>query len=138
MIVENTGSSPSSKAREHAGETVSAAHDSAAVLIYTTFPSADEAKNAGRRLVESKLAACVNVFPQMTSIYEWDGKVTEDAEAAMIVKTAAARSAEALQEIKRLHPYSVPARLVLPVIGGGEDFLSWINAQCGIGAGGDD
>jgi periplasmic divalent cation tolerance protein len=136
MIVEDKGSSPASKAQEHAGETVSAAHDSAVVLIYTTFPSADEAKNAGRGLVERGLAACVNVFPQMTSIYEWEGQVTEDIEAAMIVKTVAARSAETLREIKRVHPYSVPARLVLPVIGGGGDFLNWIRTQCGTGGAG--
>lgn len=110
-------------------------HDNVAVLIYTTFPSVDEAKKMARVLVEAGLAACVNLFPQMTAIYQWDGKVEEDSEAAMIVKTANARALDVLDEIKRLHPYSVPARLVLPVIGGGADFLNWINAQCGASAG---
>jgi periplasmic divalent cation tolerance protein len=106
-------------------------HDSAAVLVYTTFPSSEDAKKAGRALVEAGLAACVNVFPPMTAIFVWEGKVEEDSETAMIVKTTSGRSGEVLAEIKRLHPYSVPARLVLPVIGGGQDFLDWISAQCG-------
>lgn len=105
-------------------------HDNAAVLIYTTFPSEHEAKKTGRALVEARLAACVNVFPPMISIFVWEDKVEEAGETAMIVKTTNGRVGQALAEIKRLHPYSLPARLVLPVTGGGEDFLTWIGDQC--------
>jgi periplasmic divalent cation tolerance protein len=101
-----------------------------AILVYTTFPSESEAKKAGRALVEARLAACVNIFPQMISIYSWEGKVEEGGEAAMIVKTATFCVGEVLDRIKALHPYSVPARLILPVEGGGEDFLKWIVDQC--------
>lgn len=111
-----------------------ASHDNAAILVYTTFPTLEDAKKAGRVLVERRLAACVNVFPQMTSIYEWEGEVEEDGEIAMIVKTTSLRSEEVLEEIQRQHPYSVPARLVLPVTGGGDDFLKWIGVQCGASA----
>lgn len=100
-------------------------------LIYTTFPSKREAKKAGRILIESGLAACVNIFPKMTSLYIWEGELQKSREAAMLVKTASNRSAEALAEIKRLHPYSVPARLALAVEGGGADFLEWISRQTG-------
>ncbi|NJM34330.1 MAG: divalent-cation tolerance protein CutA [Rhodomicrobium sp.] len=117
--------------KEKQGETEQDAHDNAAVLIYTTFPSLSDAKSAGAALVEARLAACVNIIPQMTAIYLWEGKLEESSEAAMIVKTAAARSQAVLEEIKRLHPYSLPARLVLPVTGGGADFLAWISKQCG-------
>lgn len=105
-------------------------YDNAAVLVYTTFPSEDDAKKAARTLVEAGLAACANIFPQMTAVYRWEGQLQEDGEAAMIVKTTRERSEEVLARLKSLHPYSLPARLVLPVIGGGEDFLSWIAAQC--------
>jgi len=105
--------------------------DISAILIYTTFPSQSEAKKLGRALVESGLAACVNIFPQMLAIFSWEGKIDEADEAAMIVKTVRAREAEVLAEIKRLHPYAVPARLVLPVSGGGGDFLRWIAEQSG-------
>jgi periplasmic divalent cation tolerance protein len=112
------------------GQTGEEGHDNAAMLVYTTFPSPEDARRIGRVLVESRLAACVNIFPQMTSLYVWEGKLHEDGESAMIIKTTRGRSAEVLEEIKRLHPYSIPARLALPVAGGGEDFLRWIAAQC--------
>jgi periplasmic divalent cation tolerance protein len=113
---------------------VSASHrlgeaEKAVVLIYTTFPSLNEAQNAGRSLVESKLAACVNIFPGMISVYSWQGKTEEANEAAMIIKTAKTCTGDVLQALKRLHPYDVPARLVLPVTDGGEDFLRWIVAE---------
>jgi periplasmic divalent cation tolerance protein len=106
--------------------------DISAILIYTTFPSESEAKKVGRALVESGLAACVNIFPHMVAIFWWQGAVEEADEAAMIVKTVKARADDVLAEIKRLHPYTVPARLVLPLAGGGEDFLRWIGEQCGM------
>lgn len=99
------------------------------ILIYTTFPMQSQAQNTGRHLIETGLAACVNIFPGMVSIYSWQGKVEEAAETAMIVKTVRAREQGVLEAIKRLHPHDVPARLVLPVTGGGRDFLDWIIAQ---------
>lgn len=112
------------------GENDPASPEDAALLIYTTFPTLDDAKKTGRFLVENRLAACVNILPQMTAIYAWEGRLQEDGETVMLVKTTAGRRDAALNEIKRLHPYSVPARLVLPVAGGGADFLAWIAAQC--------
>ena len=103
-------------------------------LIYTTFPSKSEAKKAGRALVESGAAACVNIFPKMTSLYIWEGKVQQSREAAMLIKTAKERGADVLSEVKRLHPYSLPARLLLAVDGGGDDFLQWICDQSGLKA----
>jgi periplasmic divalent cation tolerance protein len=103
-------------------------------LIYTTFPSKSEAKKAGRTLVESGLAACVNIFPKMTSLYVWEGEFQESREAAMLIKTAKERSADVLAEVKRLHPYSLPARLLIAVDGGGDDFLQWIRNQSGFTA----
>jgi periplasmic divalent cation tolerance protein len=103
-------------------------------LIYTTFPSKSEAKKAGRALVQSGMAACVNIFPKMTSFYMWQGEIEESREAAMLIKTARERSSEVLAEVKRLHPYSLPARLVLAVEDGGDDFLEWIRTQSGVTA----
>ena len=104
------------------------------VLIYTTFPTKSEAKKAGRALVKSGLAACVNIFPKMVSFYIWEGDVQESKEAAMLIKTARQRAEEVLAEVKRLHPYSLPARLMLAVDGGGSDFLEWIQQQTGVTA----
>lgn len=113
-----------------AADTASRHDETSAILIYTTFPSESEAKSVGRALVEGGFAACVNIFPHMVAIFSWQGEVEEAAETAMIVKTVQARAGDVLAEIKRLHPYTVPARLILPVAGGGEDYLQWIADQC--------
>jgi len=99
------------------------------VLIYSTFPNLDEAKRVGDALVGARLAACVNVFPGMISIYEWKGGRAMDEEVAMIVKTRAGLTEEIMAEVKRLHPYDVPALLVLPTVGGSEDYCAWIAGE---------
>ena len=96
------------------------------VLIYSTFPNLDEAKCVADALVSARLAACVNVFPGMISIYEWKGARQADEEVAMIVKTRAGLTEQIMAEVKRLHPYDVPALLVLPTAGGSEDYCAWI------------
>lgn len=129
MSGENTESSvPEGRAGTECKST-NTSREGRAVLIYTTFPSQGEAEKAGRFLVENRLAACVNIFPGMTAIFFWEGKTETAAETAMLVKTAKTRADEVLAAIKRLHPYTVPARLVLPVTGGGEDFIDWIVAE---------
>jgi periplasmic divalent cation tolerance protein len=99
------------------------------VLIYSTFPSAEEAERIGGALVDRGLAACVNIFPGMTAIYVWEGKRQREGEAAMIIKTRGSLASEAIAEARKLHPYTNPALLVLPVTGGSEDFMRWIAEQ---------
>ena len=105
-------------------------HGTNAILVYTTFPTTGDAKKAAHALVTAGLAACVNLIEQMSAIYVWEGSIEEDSEVGMIIKTTQERREEVLEEIKRLHPFSTPSRIVLPVIGGGADFLSWIETQC--------
>ena len=99
------------------------------VLIYTTFPDIEDAKRVGAVLVEARLAACVNIFPGMVSIFEWTGKREEASEAAMIIKTRAALVEGVIAEVKRLHPYEVPPLLVLPTDGGSAEYCCWIVEQ---------
>jgi periplasmic divalent cation tolerance protein len=99
------------------------------VLIYATFPSAAEAERIGGALVDQGLAACVNIFPGMTAIYVWEGKRQRDTEAAAIIKTRAVLADRVVAEARKLHPYTNPALVVLPVAGGSEDFLRWISEQ---------
>ena len=99
------------------------------VLIYSTFPSAAEAERIGGALVDRGLAACVNIFDGMTSIYIWEGKRERGAEAAMLIKTRNVLASQVIAEVKKLHPYTNPALLVLPVNGGSEDFMRWIAEQ---------
>lgn len=100
-----------------------------AVLIYSTFPTAEAAEQAGTTLVDQGLAACVNIWPGMTSIYIWQGERQRDSEAVMVIKTRAAIAEAAISEARRHHPYSNPAFLVLPVEAGAPDFLMWIAEQ---------
>jgi len=106
------------------------------VLIYTTFASLEDAKAVGAALVEARLAACVNMFPGMISLYQWEGVREEANEIAMIIKTRESLTEQVLAETKRLHPYEVPALLVLPVEGGSAEYCAWIVSETGGGAAG--
>lgn len=101
----------------------------APVVIYSTFPTPEEAERVGGVLVDRGLAACVNILPAMTSIYVWQGKRHRETEAVMIIKTRASLAENVIAETKALHPYDNPALLVLPVSGGAEAFCRWIADQ---------
>lgn len=95
-------------------------------LVYMTAGSMDEAKTIGKVLVESRLAACVNIIDPMTSVYMWEGKLQEDAEVVLIAKTTAARVPEVIERVKALHSYDCPCIVALPVLDGNPAFLNWI------------
>jgi periplasmic divalent cation tolerance protein len=99
------------------------------ILVYTTFPRLDDAKRVGDALVAARLAACINIFPGMISIYEWKGTREMADEVAMIIKTRASLTNAVLAETKRLHPYELPALLVLPTAGSSDEYCGWIFAQ---------
>ena len=103
--------------------------DDRPVLIYTTFPSQDDATRLGETLVAARLAACVNMFPGMRSIFQWNGVLEAAEEVAMIIKTREGLKERVLAETKRLHPYDVPALLVLPTEDGSPEYCAWISAE---------
>lgn len=99
------------------------------VFVYSTFPDRDSAEKTGRSLVEARLAACVNIFPPMTSIFEWEGKIDASAEHAVFIKTRRALAEAAIEAARPLHPYTVPCFLILPILSGNEDYLAWARGQ---------
>lgn len=101
----------------------------ATVLIYVTAPHRDEALRIGRELVTERLAACANVLGGMTSIYQWKGELQEESEAVLILKTRRDLADHAVARLRELHPYDVPAILVLPVQSGNPAFLEWIQDE---------
>jgi periplasmic divalent cation tolerance protein len=105
------------------------ANEDLPVFVYTTFPNLDEAKRVGDALVAGRFAACVNIFPGMISIFEWKGAREVADEVAMIVKTRASLAEAVMAEAKRLHPYELPALIVLPAQGGSAEYCGWIAAQ---------
>lgn len=96
------------------------------ILIYATFPSLTEAQLAAERLVADHLAGCVNILPGMVSVYRWQGRIERAGEVVAIVKTRASLSAAAMAAIRSGHPYTTPAMIVLPVLDGAPDYLSWL------------
>jgi periplasmic divalent cation tolerance protein len=96
------------------------------VFVYTTYPSLVEAERAGRTIVERRLAACVNILPQMISHYWWEGKVERGEEVVMIFKTRASLAEAVREGVKKTHPYTTPAIVVLPVDSGDPNYLDWI------------
>lgn len=99
------------------------------VFIYTPLPDMGAAEAMARALVDARLAACVNIYPGIVSVYEWKGGVETGAEVVAFVKTRRALAEETVAAARRLHPYDVPAFLVLPIEGGNEDYLAWARGQ---------
>lgn len=103
------------------------------VLVYTTWPSIVEAEQAGRSIVERRLAACVNILPGMISHYWWEGKVERSEEVVMIIKTRAALAEAVTGAVKALHAYDTPAIVTLPVESADPDYHGWIVEETGAG-----
>ena len=99
------------------------------ILVYATFPSLAEAERIGGRLVDDRLAACVNILPGMVSIYVWQEQRQRGEECAMIIKSRAALAAPIIRAIRAMHPYDNPAVVVLDIAGGSPPFLDWILEQ---------
>jgi periplasmic divalent cation tolerance protein len=97
-----------------------------AVLVYTTWPSIVEAEQAGRAVVEKRLAACVNILPGMISHYWWQGQIERAEEVVVLVKTRASLAEAVRQAVKELHSYATPAFMVLPVESVDADYYRWI------------
>ncbi len=100
-----------------------------AVVVLVTAPSADKAAELARTLVEENLAACGNVLPGLRSIYRWEGKVHDEPEALLILKSRAPLFEALRERIVALHPYQVPEVLRLDVAAGHPPYLQWIIAN---------
>ena len=105
-------------------------------LVYITAPDPEEAARIGRMLVEKRLAGCVNVVPTIRSFYRWEGELQEDSEALLFVKTRRELVPEVVAAVKATHPYQVPAVLAVDVVEGNEDYLRWLDSECGHPGGG--
>lgn len=103
--------------------------DDKPVLVYGTFPDRDTATRIAGELLDGKLAACVNVLGEMTSIYNWLGERHTEPEVAALIKTRSSLAAAVVDHVRSTHPYDNPALLVIPLAGGSDIFLEWILAE---------
>jgi len=98
-------------------------------FVYMTAGDAQEAAAIGRELVESRLAACVNILSPMRSIYRWKGNLEEDSETVLIAKTTRRRMPALIEKVRSLHSYACPCIVSLPVLEGHTPFLEWVKSQ---------
>jgi periplasmic divalent cation tolerance protein len=96
------------------------------IVVLVTAPSAEKAAEIARTLVEERLAACGNVIPGIRSIYAWEGKVHDDAEALLVLKAPRKLLQDLCDRVVALHPYEVPEVIGLPIEGGNERYIDWI------------
>jgi periplasmic divalent cation tolerance protein len=102
-----------------------------AIFAYVTARDREEALRIGRALVEERLAACANVLDGMTSVYRWEGRMEESAEAVLLVKSEAERAQAIVARVRELHSYSVPCVAIWPVPEGNPPYLDWIRKESG-------
>jgi periplasmic divalent cation tolerance protein len=99
-----------------------------ACIVLTTLDDLESAKQMARRLVEMRLAACVNIVERIHSVYRWQGEIESADEILLMIKTAVPRIPALKEEIVQLHPYQLPEIVVLKLADGSEPYLSWLLA----------
>ena len=96
------------------------------LVILVTASKLTEAKKIARHLVDSKLAACVNILPLVQSIYRWQGKVADEKEFLMFIKSTRDLFPELTAAVLTLHSYTTPEIVCLPIVDGLSDYLQWV------------
>jgi periplasmic divalent cation tolerance protein len=99
------------------------------IVVLSTCATEAEAEKLARELVESRLAACVNVLPGVRSIYRWQGHVETAAEWLLIIKSSRELFPELRAALEKGHSYEVPEMLALPVVEGAPNYLNWFEGQ---------
>ena len=103
--------------------------DTDALVVLTTVASADEAVELVRTLLERRLIACGTLMTNARSLYRWEGKLADETEVVVLLKTRAARLPALSAAFEELHPYKVPEVLALPVVAGSDKYLGWIDKE---------
>ena len=99
------------------------------IVVMTTVPDLNLANDIAKTLVEEKLAACVQVMPSMTSTYIWDGKLCQESEHLVLIKTIASNYESLAARLSSLHPYEVPEIIALPAIAVEQNYLLWAKSN---------
>lgn len=98
-------------------------------LVLTTCGSQDEARRIATDLIAQRLAACVNIVPQIESVYRWKGKVESATEWLLLIKTTAGRFERLREAIRTLHSYEVPECIAIGIEEGSSEYLEWIGSS---------
>lgn len=101
------------------------------VWVYVTAKDEAEAKLIARAVVEERLAACANIVGGIQSVYQWEGRICEESEVALILKTIEKKKEPLVERVVELHSYEVPCVVCLPVVDGNPAFIDWVTAEVG-------
>ncbi|OHC83907.1 MAG: cation tolerance protein CutA [Sideroxydans sp. RIFOXYB12_FULL_59_6] len=99
------------------------------LLVITTLPDRATAERIAAALVTARVAACVNVLAECTSVYRWQGKIERAAEVPMLIKTTRAAYARLEETLRSMHPYDVPEIVAMPVTAGLPSYLDWVSQE---------
>ncbi len=100
-----------------------------AIIVFMTASNGEEATRLAELLIGAHLAACVQILPEMESVYRWQGKIERQSEVLMIAKTTAGKFAELEKEVCALHSYETPEIVAVPIVAGSNPYLDWLTAS---------
>ncbi len=100
--------------------------ESAYIVVFITTDDAKEAQQISKVLLEQRKAACVNIISNVDSLFWWEGKLDSARENLLVVKTKASLLPEVINLVKKVHSYDVPEIIALPIVGGNQEYLDWI------------
>jgi periplasmic divalent cation tolerance protein len=99
------------------------------IVVLSTCGSLEESQRLARALVEKRLAACVNIVPNLRSVYRWKDAIEEEEEVLLVIKTSRPLLEDLRSEIERLHSYEVPEVIAIQVVDGSERYLAWLDRE---------
>ncbi len=99
------------------------------IVVLITVKDSEEAQKIANSLLKRRQAACVNIIPEVDSHYWWKDKLDSARESLLIVKTKESLLPELIKSVKKIHSYSIPEIIALPIVGGSQDYLDWIDSE---------
>ena len=100
-------------------------------IILTTASAVEEGQAIANILVEKELAACVNIIPNISSVYRWEGQIQSETEVLLIIKTTKDLEAKVYREVQKVHSYDTPELITLPITNGSKTYLDWMTNAVG-------
>lgn len=101
------------------------------IVVFITAADEEEASLISRVLLKQRKAACINIVPGISSLFWWRGRIDSAQESLLVVKTKASMLDEITQLVKEIHSNDVPEIIALPIVGGNQDYLEWVDNEVG-------
>jgi len=101
-------------------------------MVYCTYPDHESATTMANSIIDANLAACVNIIPNLTSIYRWQGKRQQGTEELLLIKTTADTYPALELHLTTSHPYELPEIIAVPIKAGLPTYLEWVRESCAL------